>query len=245
MKTFALAVVLASSAFAESRRPIIAYWVSHHDVRPPSGKPWEETFSLPRLVAYDDGLVVTTSGDGDVRSVTLTGAERAALFDSGGSEFFTLKDSYEGTREMHPPAHLVTRWKGDVRKTVRFFGRLDEPTHRAAAPASLQKALDALSTWKHQELKPYEPELLALGVCQTKAPPMKKGWPAGWPTPEQGKKALAPDCVSLTLPGAEKKRAEALLTKGNAFTVIQHQGAAWLVTLERFVLPAEAAWDGR
>lgn len=244
MKTLALVAVLASSAFAEPRKPIIAYWVMHHDVRPPSGKPWEQTFSLPHLVAYDDGLVVVTR-DGEVRSVMLTGAERAALFDAGGSEFFSLKDSYEGTREMHPPAHLVTRWKGDVRKTVRFFGRLDEPTHRAAAPASLQKTLDALSTWQHPQLKPYEPELLALRACQTKAAPLKKGWPSGWPTPDQGKKALAPDCVSLTLPGSEKKRAEALLTKGNAFTVIQHQGAAWLVTLERFELPAEAAWEGR
>ncbi len=245
MKMFALAVVLASSAFAEARRPIIAYWVSHHDVRPPSGKPWEETFSLPRLVAYDDGLVVVTSGDGDVRSVTLSGAERAALFDSGGSEFFSLKDSFEGTREMHPPVHLVTRWKGDVRKTVRFFGALTEPTHRNAAPPSLQKALDTLSTWNHQALKRYEPELLALRACHTTAAPVKKGWPSGWPTPEQGKKSLAPDCVSLVLPGAEKKRAEGLVQKGKPFTVIQHQGAAWLVTLERYALPSEDAWDGR
>lgn len=244
MKTFALALVLASSAFAEPRRPIIAYWVSHHDVRPPSGKPWEETFSLPRLVAYDDGLVVATV-DGEVRSVTLSGAERAALFDLGGSEFFSLNDSYEGTREMHPPAHLVTRWKGDVRKTVRFFGRLDEPTHRAAAPPSLQRALDALSMWTNEKLSPWQPESLSVRACQTKAPPVKKGWPVGWPTPEQGQKALAPDCVSLVLPGSEKKRAEGLVQKGKPFTVIAHQGAAFLVTLERYVLPAEDAWSGR
>lgn len=146
---------------------------------------------------------------------------------------------------MHPPAHLVTRWKGDVRKTVRFFGRLDEPTHRVAAPASLQKALDALSTWKHPNLKPWEPEALLLRACHTTAPAVKTGWPKGWPTPEQGKKSLAPDCVSLVLPGAEKKRAEALVQKGKPFTVIHHQGAAWLVTLERFAFPSEDAWEGR
>lgn len=245
MKPFALIVLLASSAFAEARRPIIAYWVSHHDVRPPSGKPWEETFSLPRLVAYDDGLVVVTSGDGDSRSVKLTGAERAALFDSGGSEFFSLKDSIEGTRELHPPVHLVTRWKGDVRKTVRFFGALQNPTHRAAAPPSLLQALDTLSTWTHKDLKPWQPELLSVRACRTTAAPVKKGWPSGWPTPDQGKKALAPDCVALLLPASEKKRAEGLVQQGKPFTVIQHQGAAWLVTLERFSLPAEDAWEGR
>lgn len=244
MKTFALVILLASSALAEARRPIIAYWVSHHDVRPPSGKPWEETVSLPRLVAYDDGLVIVTV-DGEVRAATLSGAERAALFDLGGSEFFSLNESYEGTRQMHPPVHLVTRWKGDVRKSVRFFGRLDEPTHRAAAPASLQKALDALSMWTHPNLKPWEPDALTLRACRTTAPAMKTGWPKGWPTPDQGKKGLAPDCVSLMLPGTEKKRAEALVQKGQPFTVIRHQGAVWLVTLERYALPAEDAWEGR
>lgn len=242
MKPSLLVALLAGAAFAEPRRPVIVYRVSHHDVRPLTGKPWEQTAALPQLVAYDDGLVLVTF-DGDTRSVTLPEPERTALFASVGDAFFTLKDAYEGTREMHPPVHLVTRWKGDVRKTVRFSGSVHEPAQRVGPP-SLLLAIDALSAWTHQDLAAWAPEALSVRACQTKAASVVKRWPAGWPLPEQGQKGLAPNCFTVRVPGTEKKRAEALVPKGKAFTTIQQAGVSWLVTLERFALPAEEMWEG-
>jgi len=228
------------------RRPVVAYWVMHHN-EPPATMPWQESYELPRLVAYEDGLVVMVRPHGVASSITLSSKELLDLVDAAGDSFVGLdKDSYEGTRQFHPPIHVVTRWKDGLRKTVRFFGALDDPLQRDQAPPGLQKALDTLSSFATAAAKPYVPHALKVRACRTTAAPKAKQWPAGWPQPEEGKKESHLDgCFTLTIPGAQRRKAEALLSPGQRFATVPHQGTTWLVTLTRFVLPAEEAWEGR
>lgn len=241
-----LAALVAANAAAQARTPVAAYWVTHHDVRPPTGKPWTEAFELPRLVIYDDGLVVKATAEGQVTSVTLSAAERAAVANAGGDAFFTLPDSVSGTRELHPPVHLVTRWGRAGRKTVRFFGALNTAEHRAKAPPALLAALDTLAGFAHAGFAPFRGEALEVRACRTQAAPDKASWPKVWPAPAAGQKVSALDgCFVHHVPEAQRAAAEALARDGASFGVVRHGREPWLVTLVRVVLPAEDAWAGR
>mgnify|MGYP000926060989 CR=1 FL=1 len=135
-----LALAISILAAAPPRQPVLAYWVSHHDLPPALDRPWGEGFTNPRLVAYDDGLVIYAPDPMKGPSaVTLSASELSALLEASGSGFFELQDSYTGTKEMHPPVHLLTRWKGGTRKTVRFFGRTSEASD---APQTLLRAIE-------------------------------------------------------------------------------------------------------
>jgi hypothetical protein len=241
-----LAISFAQLAFAEpaGRRPVLAYWVSHHDLPPPSSAPWSETSGLPRLVLYDDGLVVMTPTNGASTSTTIPSAVASSTFDAAG--FFDLEDSYRGTNELHPPVHVITRWRGEVRKSVRFFGSLEDSKARAAAPASLLKALDQVTQYTSSSATPYVAERLVLRACLTKAAATKQKWPSEWALPDTGtKESVLPGCFVHVVPAGERLRAESLVPKGQSFTTIATRGTTWLVTLVRFALPAEEAWDGR
>lgn len=243
--TLITAVLVAQPAFAEpaGRRPVLAYWVSHHDLPPPVLAPWSETSGLPRFVLYDDGLAVMTNTNGGATSTSLPTAV-ASTFDASG--FFDLEDSYAGTNEMHPPVHVLTRWKGEVRKSVRFFGSLEDSKARAAAPASLLNALDHVTQYKSSSATPYVAERLVVRACLTKAAASKQKWPREWALPDTGtKESVLPGCFAHVLPGGERSRAESLVPKNQSFTTIANRGTTWLVTLVRIALPAEEAWEGR
>ncbi len=236
----------AVNAWGQGRTPVLAYWVSHHDVAPALSQPWSETVELPRLVLYDDGLLVKTTPGGPALSVTLSAAEQAQLTAVGGERFEALPDSLEGTREMHPPVHLVTRWSAAGRKTVRFFGSLSTPEHRAKAPPALLEVLDALSRFEHPKLEPYAPQRLLLRACRTKASPGATRWPKAWPAPATGRPMSALDgCFAHEVSAAQRAAAEALVPRGQSYGVLRHGADPWLVTLVRVVLPAEEAWAGR
>lgn len=237
--TLLVASALTALADPSSRRPVLAYWVSHHDQPPMTGRPWSETSGLPNFVLYDDGLVVLTSSSGESVSTTLTEAERTTAFPV--RDFFDLKDSTTGTNELHPPVHVLTRWNGPTRKTVRFFGTLEQ-----AAPPGLAKALHDVASYKPASSSAYVPERLVVRACTTKAAPKSQKWPEGWAAPGSGvKDSVLTDCFTHVLPASERRRAEALVPRGQSFTTIASHSATWLVTLARFALPAEEAWAGR
>ncbi|MDX2015678.1 MAG: hypothetical protein SFW67_36125 [Myxococcaceae bacterium] len=241
MRLVLVSLLWGSVVLGAERTPRIAWWVSHHDVPPPSSAPWRETAELPRLVLYDDGLVVVTDADGRSRSTTLP-PEARGLMTAGGDAFLTLPDVVQGTRQMHPTVEVVTRWSGSTRKTVRFFGSVGQPNDRALAPAPLLEALDALAAFKDATLTPYVPEQVVVRACPTDAAPTG-AWPKGWPLPQSGSPVLE-RCFQHLLPERERARAEGL-SKKRAFAVVRHESSKWLVTLVRCALPAEAAWAGR
>lgn len=238
MLSVALAALLLDAT--PSRQPLLAYWVMHHDVRPPTSEPWSVRTELPRLVVYDDGLVLL-SLDGPLQAVTLTPAERDALLE-GADAFFSLPDSITATNRMHPPAHLVTRWRAGVRKTVRFFGALTEPEERAKAPPALATLLDRLGAFR-PKTAPWTPEELLLRACKTTAKPDGPRWPATWAKPEKGQPVSYLDgCFEHRVPVSERATAEKLTRKASNLGVVTDASRPWLVTLERFVLPAEDSW---
>ncbi|MFO0723094.1 MAG: hypothetical protein U1E65_04855 [Myxococcota bacterium] len=241
MLAFALLSILAA---APPRQPVLAYWVSHHDLPPALDRPWGEGFTNPRLVAYDDGLVIYAPDPMKGPSaVTLSASELSALLEASGSGFFELQDSYTGTKEMHPPVHLLTRWKGGTRKTVRFFGRTSEASD---APQTLLRAIEKLAAFSHPKAVPWSPEEIVVRTCRTTAPPEKKAWPSSWPKPEQGRAPGSLDgCFEHLIAGKERARAESLLSRGKGLAVVPEGGQTWLVTFPRFALPSEEAWAGR
>ncbi len=238
-----LSLALLALLEAAPRQPLLAYWVSHHDVPPPTLAPWSEQSELPHFVLYDDGLVLVSRG-GVVETTTLTPAA-SKPFTEGQDAFFELPDSISATNRMHPPVHLVTRWRNGTRKTVRFFGALTEAEERAKAPPLLQALLERLTTFQ-PKVTAWAPEQLVVRTCKTTAKPEGKRWPAGWQKPEQGSAVTFLDgCFEHRLPAAERKTAEALAAKGKNLFVIAEGTQVWLVTLVRFALPAEEAWAGR
>lgn len=243
MRTLCVTALLwVGSVQAAERAPVIAWWVSHHDNPPPSTAPWRETAELPRLVAYDDGLVVVTDGEGRSRATTLS-PEARGRFTAGGEAFFTLPDVVRGTDQLHPSVSVVTRWTAGTRKTVRFFGSISQAKDRALAPKPLLDTLDALAGFTDATLAPYVPEQLVVRACRTEAS-AKGAWPKTWPAPDRGGAVLG-RCFQHVLPATERTRAEALTSRKQPFAVVHHEKAAWLVTLVRFALPGEAAWAGR
>jgi hypothetical protein len=242
MVTTLLGVLLLGGA---PRQPVLAHWVSHHDL-PPLTRPWSEDAENPDFVLYDDGLVLTRRGAGAPRlAVTLSRAERAALEALAGAEFLSLPDVIQGTGGLHPPVHLVTRWVNGRRKTVRLMGALGDEAVRAKAPAALLTVLDALTSFQRTDATPWVPEALVVRACPTKAA-AKGRWPATWRAPGDGQPvAVLKDCTQHHIPSGERARAEGLTRSGGPSGVVSHAGAAWLVTLSREALPAEEAWAGR
>jgi hypothetical protein len=242
MVTTLLALVLLGGA---PRQPVLAHWVSHHDLPPPT-RPWSEDAENPDFVLYDDGLVLTRRGAGASRlAVTLSRAERAALEALAGAEFFSLPDAIQGTGGLHPPVHLVTRWANGRRKTVRLMGALGDEAVRAKVPPGLLEVLDAITSFQRTDATPWVPEALVVRACPTKAA-AKGAWPASWPAPQAGQRvAVLEDCTQHRIAASERARAERLTRSGGPWGVVSHAGAAWLVTLSREALPAEEAWAGR
>lgn len=199
MLSFALLALLE----AAPRQPLLAYWVSHHDVPPPSFAPWSERSELPNLVLYDDGLVLLARG-GVVESTTL-GPEASKPFTEGQEAFFALPENVRATDAMHPPVHLVTRWRNGTRKTVRFFGALTEPNERAKAPPTLQSLLDRLTGFQ-PKTSTWVPEQLVVRSCKTTAKPEGKRWPAGVAEAGAGHCRVVPRSLLRAPAGCERAR---------------------------------------
>lgn len=234
---------------AGPRRPVLAHWVHRHDDAPL--RAWREDFENPDFVVYDDGLVVfRPTADSELREARVTESEMTAILGVSAKAFFELPEKISGTRRLDAPVHLVTRWRGTNRKTVRFFGSLHEEADRGQAPASLLKVLDAVMNFRPMNAKPWEPEVAVLRACRTKKGHSKadstNSWPTAWRSPEHGEVLpLLTGCYQHRLKASDRTRAEALVRSPEGFGVVMHQGAPWLVSLVRFAFPSEDMWDGR
>jgi hypothetical protein len=229
-----IVLLLAAPAFANppaaDAEPVIVYIETD---------PWAMVIGSdsPRLVLYDDGMVIYRS-DGGYQSVTLTPADSAAL--AAKVNLAGIKEYTDYTSVTDQPSSIIIDFR--TKQAAVAYGATSRHRTRGDRGDKLLTMITLLREYENPEAKAWEPEAIEVMIWPYEyAPEASIIWPETWPGLDHPATVQRGDSYSLFVPISEKEALLTFLETRKPRGAVKIGGRKWAVSL-RTPLPGEARW---